>query len=93
MQRLSLAEGVNISVLKPPIGSLYLDAAIEAVLKPGKEMLKLLGGFILGFCEEHAAVIGLVVNEIDHVPIAVAICRRNWPLQIRANNSANSIDW
>jgi hypothetical protein len=56
-------------------------------------MFKFLGGLNFWLRKKHAAIIGLVVDEVDHVSIAIAVSRRDRPFQIGANNSANAIDW
>ena len=56
-------------------------------------MLKFLSRLVLYLREKHTAVVYLVVNEIAHVPVAFSIRGRDRSLKIRANDSANAIDW
>jgi hypothetical protein len=41
-------------------------------------MFEFLRGLILGLRQEHATIVGLVIDEVDHVAIAVPVCRCDW---------------
>ncbi len=68
--------------------------AIEASLELLQEAFEQLSGMIVCFCdEEQAAVIDLVVNEINDAPVAALVRGYICSLEIRANDSANAAVW
>jgi hypothetical protein len=59
-----LAKQVHIGILT---STQHMDAAIVSSLEEREESLELVCRCILGLCEDDAAVIGLVVNKVNHV--------------------------
>ncbi|EGZ24413.1 hypothetical protein PHYSODRAFT_442710, partial [Phytophthora sojae] len=68
-------EQIHVAVLATSVRTQDGHLAVELPLEVHQEALEHLSGQVLPFCHEHPAVVGVVVHEIDQVPVAVAIRR------------------
>lgn len=88
-----LTETIQSPILPTTIRSQHLDSAIELTLEKSHEVLELLRSNVLVSREEYSKVIGSLIDEVYHVPIYQPVFMSHRFLEIRANYSANNVDW
>ena len=69
-----------------------MDLAIKSLFKIDEKLIKLLRRLVLCLGEEQAALTNLVVDEINYVAVSKSVGRRDWPLDVTADDTANSVN-